>query len=260
MRIVASVLIMLGCVSCNAAKNDGYTLTTAPWSDESFQICPVLTESGLRPVLFKPEIENWTYIKKSPPTTSIKVSGTGVQEILSKNDRELSAYHLKEQKIGFLTANEIWVNRNGEPIKSFDQFEKKTGGKFEPTVTSSAERLIAKSDFKSETALALDKIKNAPPCSMFTKSHYDLVGADYTYDFGQNNPYKCDMELGYSQSTELNYTETKTRRIVSAPDSSNYYLKFPDGELQVYRAHFPIRQVTHNEQGKPICPWFTLQN
>ena len=241
-------LFLVACLSSHSlaiAESAGYTLHDAPWSNKRFEVCSSLTESGLQPVLFEPKFEDWSYTpsKMHPYIYEAKV--------------QRPAYYLIEQKIGYLNGDGIWVNNQGESVLDSADLESRTGERIPPTFRSTIERMVKKSDFARESADAMAKIEDALPCSIFAKGHYNTLAADITYDFGSNNPYQCDAKTGLSRSTNLNSTETVTRQVVTGSDSANYYVKFPDGDVKVYRAHFPIWEVTHTKSGDPICPWFT---
>jgi len=248
MRIYFFLVACLSSHSLAIAGSAGYTLHDAPWSNKPFEVCSTLTESGLQPVLFEPKFEDWSY---SPSKMYPFIHETKVKR---------PAFYLIEQRIGYLNVEGIWVNHQGENVLDSADLESRTGVRIPPTFTSKIERLVQKSDFARESAEAMAKIKSARACSIFSKGHYDTLAADITYDFGSNNPYQCDAKTGLSRSANLNYTETVTRQVVTGSDSANYYVKFPNGDVKVYRAHFPIWEVTHTKSGDPICPWFSYKD
>jgi len=257
MRYVCLVLVSLAFTQNVTAQTYGYKIDTTPWSNEEFKVCPIPLDNGLKVVVFEPTIENWTYPKEEI-SSKLETYSDGIREVIIKETIDMPAYHLSEQRIGYLNKNGFWVNSNDQKVTSFYQFETHSGEKTEPKLVNTTERTTYVSNFERESAIAMDMIHNAPPCTKFKFNHNDQRATDITYDFNSNNPLTCGEKSALKRSTELNYIKTVHRSVVCCPDGGNYYLKFPDGKIKVYRANFPIWEVTHNEEEDPICDWNDL--
>lgn len=251
-------LLFLGFSSNASTGNGGHTLETAPWSDEKYEVCPTPMENGLRAVIFKPEVEEWNYKVEYPETTKLVATENGISEIVVNNDQHLPAYYLKEQKIGYLDANGIWVDEHGVHVTRFNQLTATFGEKAQPKVQGSQEKQVYKANFEREHAAAMKKIYYEAPCTVFSVGHFDKLESELQYDFGSNNPYQCDAEIGLKRSQKFDYIRKVQRPVVAYTDGSNYYVKFPNGDIKTYRAYHPIWEVLYREDGSPICEWNDL--
>jgi len=253
-------MLLLTCILATACTGNvsepNYKRDSAPWFDQKFEVCATTNENGLRPVIFEPIVEEWTYQRVVPPTIDYEMYNGGIREVVVKTpDIDMPAFHLVKQKIGFIDDNGYWVNKVGLPITDFDQIELRSGEKVKPVTARSVETLIYKSDYEREVAFAMEQIHKAEPCSVFSYGHYDKMESKITYDFESNNPFECDEALGIKRSQKFNYSEKIVRRVITRTDSSNYYVKFPNGQVQVYRAYVPIWEILNDDKGEPICEW-----
>lgn len=251
------VLLFLGFSSIACTENGGYTLETAPWSDETFEVCPTPTDNGLRAVIFEPEVEEWSYKVEYPETTKLVATENGISEIVVNNDKHLPAYYLKEQKIGYLDNRDRWVDENGLPITRIDQLKKNHGEREKPKARGiSYEEYAYNPNIEKENAAAMDKINDAAPCTVFELNHYGKLEADFLYDFGNNNPYQCDASIGITRSRKFNYTGKVSRAVALIADGTSYYIKYPSGEVKSY-GWTGIERL-YNEDGLLICDWNDL--
>lgn len=257
MKHLIWALLFLGHVSSAAAQFDGYTLDTAPWSNQEFELCPILNDSGFQAVVFKPKIKEWSYTQEGPLKVKLKATEKGITEIVVKAEKRLKAYHLIEQKIGYLDDKKKWVDKNGSKVSNFDSFEILSGEKVKPNIKGlSSEEYIYLSNLERESAAAMEKIHYAAPCTVFVLEHYDLLEADFLYDFGKNNPYECGQEKSIKRSQKFNYTAKISRPVVSRPDGSQYYIKLPTGEIIIHG--WTGAEHLYNKDGSLICEWNDL--
>lgn len=242
----------------SASANDGsFTLSESPWSDRNFEVCPKSDNTSLRVVVFEPEIETWTYTIDGADTVRLKATENGIIERIVKTERSSPAFFLKEQKIGYVDDNDNWVDENGVQIARFEQLKIVRGIRTKPNIKGlTIEETVYASDLEKEQAAAMEKIHYEAPCSVFLLEHYDIREADFKYDFGDNNPYECHATEGMKRSESLDYIAKLSRSVVSRPDGSQYYVKFPNGEIKV----FGWAGVEHlyNNDGSLICDWNDL--
>jgi len=258
MKYFIWVFILLGCAANAIAQTDGYTLNTAPWSDKEFEVCPLQRDNDLRAVIFEPEIEEWAYTEKGLITTKLELYEKGIREVVVKNEKQLPAYYLKEQKIGYLDNKNHWVDKSGIQIRNFGQLETISGEKVHPDAKANYEKFVYKANFELEHAAAMKKIHYEAPCTVFSVGHYDKLESDFHYDFGPNNPYQCDANTGLKRSQKFNYSEKTHRPVACCPDGSNYYVKLPDGEIKTYPGHYPIWEVLYPDDKPQHCDWNDL--
>ena len=250
--------LLLGFAPNVAAQNTGYTLDTAPWSNQKYEVCSAANENGLRAVIFEPEIEEWAYRVSNLPMTKLEVYENGMREVVVSSEKTLPAYFLKEQKIGYINKQSMWVDENGVQIINDDQLEIKSGKREQPKTKGSYEKPAYTANFELEYAAAMDKIHYEPPCTVFSVGHFHKLESETYFDFGENNPYQCDSNKGLKRGQKFNYSKKFTRPVVCCPDGSNYYVKLPDGEIKIYRAYHPIWEVLYKDDGSPICEWNDL--
>ncbi len=102
MKQFIRAFLLLGCGSTAAAQSEGYTRTSAPWSDLSYEVCSKAEGSDFRPVVFKPKIEEWTYTETKFQTVKFVATENGISEVPVKDEHTFPAYFLVGQKIGYL--------------------------------------------------------------------------------------------------------------------------------------------------------------
>jgi len=249
-------IFIIACCYPAIAQDTEFAFNTEPWSDQEFEICPVPNDDGLRAVLFKPEIEEWSYTLEVLPTIELKATRDGVIETVVSNKKQFPAYHLVEQKIGYLNEKNEWVDKYGNGIRDLDSFERISGEKVQPTATGSYESYAYKANLELENAAALSKIHYEAPCTVFSVGHFDKLESETHFDFGKNNPYGCGLEASFKRSQKFNYTSKTSRPVVSRPDGSQYYLKLPSGEIKTYG--WTGIEYLYNDDGVFLCDWKDL--
>lgn len=256
MRYLLWAIILLCWGPSAASENNGYTLDKAPWSNKKFEVCPTLGQNGLRAVIFEPEIEEWSYMLEVLPTVELKATENGVAEFIANNEKQFPAYFLKGQKIGYIDDKNIWVNKNGIKVTNFDKLNSVSGEKVQPNVKGSYEKYIYKANLEMENAAAIEKIHYEAPCTVFSVVHFDKLESETNYEFGSNNPYECDLEKSFKRSQKFNYTAKVSRPVVSRADGTQYYIKFPSGEIKTYG--WTGIEHLYNQDGSLICDWNDL--
>lgn len=236
-----------------AAKNGGYHLGNAPWSNEVFETCPTGEQEKFRTVIFEPEIEEWSYTLTKFPATKLVATKNGIREVITNNEKIRPAYFLKEQKIGYLNKLNQWVSQGGKLITDFDQFDSISGARVKPKIEPHHEKLVYKSNIELEHAAALEKLHYSPPCSAFSVGHFDKLESDLQYEFGDNNPLQCDAKNGVKRSDKYDYSETLHRPVVAYADGTSYYIKFPNGVAKSF-GWTGIERL-YDEDGTMICDW-----
>lgn len=249
-------IILLGFAPSATAQDKGYTLDTAPWSNQNYEVCQTPNDKGLRAVIFEPEIETWSYTEDGPPITDLKATKDGIIEVVVSNQKQRPAYYLRSQKIGYLDDKNTWVDENGQNILSLGSFKTVKGEKSEPSLIGSYEKLIYKANIDREHAAALEKIHYEPPCTVFSIWFLDEYEAEIRYEFDQNNPYQCDTDAGLKRSQKFNYVDKVSRPVVSMPDGTSYYIKYPDGEIKTYG--WTGFERLYKEDKSFICDWNDL--
>jgi len=248
--------LLLGLTANAAAQSNVYTLDSAPWSNQKYEVCRVANDNGLRAVIFEAEIEEWTYPEADLLTTRLVASADGIKEVTVKKERHSPAYYLKEQKIAYLDNMDNWVDKSGMAVRSLDQLESLSGEKVKPVIKINYEKFVYKANLELEHASAIEKIHYEAPCTAFSVGHYDKLETETYYDFGQNNPYQCDAKKSLKRSQKLNYTKTSHRPIVTIPDGSSYYVKYPNGKISTYPWYG--FEYLYKEDGSLICDWNDL--
>lgn len=258
MRHFMWAFLLLGFTQNADAQDKGYTLETAPWSHQAYEVCSTPNDDELRAVVFEPEIENWTYTESNTPKTKLEIQKNGIKEVLVNSERTLPAYFLKEQKIGYIDKANNWVNKNGVKITKLGQLEIQQGKRDQPIPKGSLEKLIYEANFELEYSAAMEKLHDELPCTVFSVGHYHILETETYFDFGENNPYECDPIEGLKRSQKLNYSKKFTRPVVGFSDGSNYFVKFPDSTIKTYRAYYPVWDVLYKKDGSPVCEWNDL--
>jgi hypothetical protein len=256
MRHFLLALLFLTFNSSAFAKSYGYTLQTTPWSTEKFKVCPTPTENGLRAIIFEAEIEEWSHPVTTLLTTRFKASADGIKEVVVKKELNLTAYHLKEQKIGYLDDKNNWVDENGTQINNFGQLKIISGEKTQADAKANYSKFVYKTNIELERAAAIQKIHGEAPCTVFSVGHYDKLETETYYDFVPNNPYQCDDDKGLQRNQKLNYTKKSYRPIASIPDGSSYYIKYPGGKIITYG--WTGVELLYDKHGSLICDWNDL--
>lgn len=253
MKIIIWAILFCTIVTTAAAKDGGYHLGNAPWSNETFEVCPTDEQDSFRTVVFEPEIEEWSYTLTEFPSVKLVATENGITEVVSNGEKIRPAYFLKSQKIGFLNSLNQWVRQDGELITDFEQFDSISGTRVQPKIKPHHERRVYKSKIDLEHAAALQKLHYSPPCTAFEVGHYDKLESNLQYEFGDNNPLQCDEKNGTKRSDKFNYSETIHRPVVAYADGTSYFIKFPNGD-SISFGWTGIERL-YDEDGTLICDW-----
>jgi len=159
MRLFLITFLLTTACSPNQSAS-GFKQTTAPWSDQKFEVCPSPNKKGLKIAIFEPIVEEWSYKEAHPLSVEYQVVDGGVREIIvDPPDMSMPAFHLVEQRIGYIDSKDYWVDEAGNRIIEFDQIDKVSGKKAEPTKIKSSEKLIYKHNFELESAIAMHYLR-----------------------------------------------------------------------------------------------------
>ena len=224
------------------AHADGYSLTNAPWSGETFEICETPLLNGLRPVIFNPVYEQGES-QVSGQSTRLEIEfdpDSGEPRIVEKVINAPARYlFLKEQYIGFVDSNDDWVNENGLPVSDKSEFVKHIGDRGQGTkqiwpILEALKGETAYERFDYAIDMAKNELVTAPDCTIHYTFAYDVVPETVQLEYGPNNPMICDADKGYRVSSILDKTITVQRHVVSMPDGGAHLIRLPGGEIKVF--------------------------
>ena len=224
------------------ANSQSYDLENAPWSDESFEVCPVPSLNGLRSIIFEPVLETGkTFIpKQSSKLYSQFDEETGELQIIEKMINVPAEFiFLKEQFVGFIDQNNRWVDENGNPATSKMSFQKHTGDKDLGTmpIWPDVKPLPGKNAYErhdSAVKRGKDILAKMPDCTTFMDSGFGVVSETILNDYGPNNPRVCSPAGGHEIGEQLNSLRTINRRVVELTDGGFYLARIPGGEIKSF--------------------------